>query len=812
MKYLFTLGLTMTLCLAHAQDYQAFISNRECHYQQTIDNIDYIYSAKMDSFALDGVDTLMFNYKQVFYVEKIDDFGNACLNRDSWTGKHSIKTSDGWHKFISYNGDTSYLNTRANIGNSWHLYNFEDGNYLEAVMTDHYQDTVLNVLDSIKEFTLNLYDSNGVLQINAFNDFKILLSKNHGIIHLFSFLMGYSYPYPFDLVGMDQTGICPLKEDQLYQLEVGDYLTYSLGSSWAAKYRIITAINNTPTSVEYQYTEITKINSSYSYSSNQLMKFYFTPGKYILSGQYVAYDANYSGAFNGVIFNYRKNGVSYIKSKMQTPFTGTCWQYDIVGTRDYKCFKEAEGLSLLLTYDWAIVDHLGTSIERRDSIIYLELINRQKASGGILGKFSSVFVPQMIVPDTKVSCDGTFNFALPDLAYDSIRWHFGDGVSSTVLNPSHTYANVGSYQLSLEIYSPFQDTLIIYPDSLFYGDNETDEPITANYYMETGCNGFRFVDNTKSVDSRIWTMPDGTVSSDSSVYFTFDSIGIFIFQLENQNGMCSRSKTLSINISSIPEAPIEALCRTISSGKSLYNLTINGIEISNSSPTEPAMSATGDEFLFACNQFELNPIESNQLRMFGGKMEMLDIGGGLEIPSYYGEDYSLWIDYNNDGEFKTSEHIDNLSCKDGFDMDSESLYATTEFIVPTTAVLEKPLRMRLVLGLSYSPCDVDSTEMYDFGVIIKDISGNTELESNLFSVHPNPTQDKIHVSFGTATLVNDVNLRILNLVGETVYSDNRQSFSLNNGIDLSIDQFSTGMYVLEIEVEGRRSQQRIIKQ
>jgi parallel beta-helix repeat protein len=43
---------------------------------------------------------------------------------------------------------------------------------------------------------------------------------------------------------------------------------------------------------------------------------------------------------------------------------------------------------------------------------------------------------------------------------DSVRWHFGDGITSTHLNPAHEYQSAGIYTISLNVYGPVNDDII----------------------------------------------------------------------------------------------------------------------------------------------------------------------------------------------------------------------------------------------------------------------------------------------------------------------------------------------------------------
>jgi hypothetical protein len=53
----------------------------------------------------------------------------------------------------------------------------------------------------------------------------------------------------------------------------------------------------------------------------------------------------------------------------------------------------------------------------------------------------------------------SFSADIPDSASYSFHWNFGDGESSTSLQPSHTYKIAGTYPVSLRVIGPQQDTV-----------------------------------------------------------------------------------------------------------------------------------------------------------------------------------------------------------------------------------------------------------------------------------------------------------------------------------------------------------------
>jgi hypothetical protein len=90
--------------------------------------------------------------------------------------------------------------------------------------------------------------------------------------------------------------------------------------------------------------------------------------------------------------------------------------------------------------------------------------------------------------------------------------------------------------------------------------------------------------------------------------------------------------------------------------------------------------------------------------------------------------------------------------------------------------------------------------MFDFEVGIK------ELSSSSISIHPNPTKDWITVSLeeGTATSVT-----IRNSFGQLLLSDKTPS---TNQIELDLSSYPTGIYFLQLEVDGQVITKKVVKE
>jgi hypothetical protein len=84
--------------------------------------------------------------------------------------------------------------------------------------------------------------------------------------------------------------------------------------------------------------------------------------------------------------------------------------------------------------------------------------------------------------------------------------------------------------------------------------------------------------------------------------------------------------------------------------------------------------------------------------------------------------------------------------------------------------------------------------------------GIVELLSTDVNIHPNPTQDWITVSLeeGTATSVS-----IRNSLGQLLLSDKKPS---TNQVELDLSSYPTGIYFLQLEVDGQVITKKVVKE
>ncbi|MFE3867580.1 reprolysin-like metallopeptidase [Flavobacterium sp. LS2P90] len=167
----------------------------------------------------------------------------------------------------------------------------------------------------------------------------------------------------------------------------------------------------------------------------------------------------------------------------------------------------------------------------------------------------------------------------------------------------------------------------------------------------------------------------------------------------------------------------------------------------------------------------------------------------------YSEGYSVWIDYNKDGDFiDAGEQVYTKAA-------STATPATGSFTIPATATLGAT-RMRVSMKYNGIPtaCEAFSYgQVEDYTVNIVSAakesvtSRNTIAEINLY---PNPASSVINIT----SVSDNATFKVYNLLGQTVING-----KLSNG-SINVSSINAGNYILEITDKETTTVKRFIKQ
>ena len=165
------------------------------------------------------------------------------------------------------------------------------------------------------------------------------------------------------------------------------------------------------------------------------------------------------------------------------------------------------------------------------------------------------------------------------------------------------------------------------------------------------------------------------------------------------------------------------------------------------------------------------------------------------------EAYSVWIDYNGDGDFAdTGEQVWSRTA-------STTTPVSGIFTIPATAATGTT-RMRVSMKYNAIPTACEtfaSGQVEDYSVNIGSATAriaNTSKTITEIKLYPNPTTSILNVS----SVTENATFKVYNLLGQTVMNGKLS----NNSIDVS--NFSAGVYILELTDKNTATTNRFIKQ
>ena len=174
----------------------------------------------------------------------------------------------------------------------------------------------------------------------------------------------------------------------------------------------------------------------------------------------------------------------------------------------------------------------------------------------------------------------------------------------------------------------------------------------------------------------------------------------------------------------------------------------------------------------------------------------------------YTEYWSVWIDYNKNGTFETTEQVATGSS-------SLSTILSSTFTVPTTA-LAGPTRMRVSMkyNAAQTACETFSYgEVEDYTVNIggaaiagfnTSFAGDLGTENNIFdyTMSPNPTTEFLNVKMADNR---SASFKVINYLGQQVESGKISENAIN------VSKLGAGIYLLEVNDGQKRITKKFIK-
>ncbi len=166
--------------------------------------------------------------------------------------------------------------------------------------------------------------------------------------------------------------------------------------------------------------------------------------------------------------------------------------------------------------------------------------------------------PQLAISvDNYQGCDNFTQFQFTCVTPDAtnLNWDFGDGSTSSLLNPVKTYANTGNYNVSLlATNSNGCQTVVAIPQPVQiiatpHASYTVDITSTCNLQQE-----FHFTSGSVTNDTYTWDFGDGLFSSDIHPDHIFANSGVFSVELKMTNAFgCADSITIPNLVTVFPD-------------------------------------------------------------------------------------------------------------------------------------------------------------------------------------------------------------------------------------------------------------------
>ncbi len=170
-----------------------------------------------------------------------------------------------------------------------------------------------------------------------------------------------------------------------------------------------------------------------------------------------------------------------------------------------------------------------------------------------------------IPPPDQLLCDPPYNvdFDAGTPAPPNAYWDFGDGNSSSTLNPTHTYGDTGTYNVTFvaidsstcNITDTAYMTVTIEQAETFDAVIAFDPPPpcgTDTFFVEMAFAG-------SGADSLIWDMGDGNIFTSDSVNHFYTVPGNYTITMEAYDLTCNRSETITETVSFVGAQVFEVI-------------------------------------------------------------------------------------------------------------------------------------------------------------------------------------------------------------------------------------------------------------
>jgi hypothetical protein len=209
-KHLLLLMLFVSIN-AIGQSYRTVVPGTESWFVNSMDQLNAIHC---DSVTFSGSDTIVWNYpilRDNNFTWVLDTMA------PSWVGRYSVQHSSGEEIYLNDSMDTITFLNYLPLNSVWRMYNFSNGDYIQAKISSVTFMNVGPVSDSVKTISLQQYNSTNQQVAGNFNGLSFQVSKSNGFIQLYDL-----FNFPYDNSIWTRTDAHRLTYGEVFDFNIGD--------------------------------------------------------------------------------------------------------------------------------------------------------------------------------------------------------------------------------------------------------------------------------------------------------------------------------------------------------------------------------------------------------------------------------------------------------------------------------------------------------------------------------------------------------------------------------------------------------------
>ncbi len=178
----------------------------------------------------------------------------------------------------------------------------------------------------------------------------------------------------------------------------------------------------------------------------------------------------------------------------------------------------------------------------------------------------------------------------------------------------------------------------------------------------------------------------------------------------------------------------------------------------------------------------------------------------------YNEGYAVWIDYNRDGTFASTELVAS-------NVATQTTPITKTFTIPTTATLGT-VRMRVSMKYNAIPTACETFgdgEVEDYTLNITTSAAREIVETSTeqgvaseMNVYPNPASSEATLAYYFATATETATISIYNLQGQEFGKQTLKNVEGNVTYPINVSELKAGMYIVALQYGNTREVKKLV--